>query len=52
MFSRYQIAFARARKPYHKRLLFTYTNWLFLRDFCNEAKLRRADLLSGESHIG
>ena len=26
--------------------------WLFQRDFCNGAKLHRADLERGESHIG
>ena len=44
----YQIAFAPARKPYQIGLLFTHKN----SDFCNEAKLRRAVLDSGASHIG
>lgn len=40
---RYRIAFARARKPYRRGLLFTLKNG----DFFNGAKLRCADLLRG-----
>ena len=40
--------FSPARKSYRIWLLFTYKNG----DFCNGAKLRRADLLRGESHMG
>ena len=41
----YQIAFAPARRPCWIGLLFKHENSdLDRRDFCNEAKLRRADL--------
>ena len=42
------VVFAPARKSYRIGLLFTHKNG----DFCDGAKLRCADLLRGESHIG
>ena len=50
LFTRYRIAFAHARKSYRIGLLFTHKNGDY--DFCNRAKLCRADLQTGESHIG
>ena len=37
-------AFAPARKPYRKKHLFRHKSGGFTRDFCNEAKLRLADI--------
>ena len=43
IFTRYQIAFAPARKSYRIGFLFTHKNSDLRRSFCNGAKLRHAD---------
>jgi len=53
MFTPYQIAPSPARKPHRKELLFRHKNGDFgAISVKNQAKLRRADLKSGASHIG
>ena len=53
MFIRYWIAFAPPQKSYRIKRASVHTQErLWRRDFCDGAKLRRADLLSEESHIG
>ena len=45
-------SFRAGTKPYGIGLLFTHKNGDFRRDFCNGARLCRADLESEASHIG
>ena len=51
MFTLYWIAFAPLRKLYRKGPNLHTQKRLWRRDFCDGAKLRRADLLSEQSHI-
>ena len=44
MFTLYRIAFPSVPKPYREGLLFTHENGDFGANFCDGAKLRRADL--------
>ena len=47
----YRVAFAPTQKPYNGSFsVQTYERW-FRRNFSNGARLRRTDLLNGESHI-
>ena len=52
VYTKYRIVFAPARKPYRIGLLSTHKNGDFGAISVTEAKLRRADILSEESHIG
>ena len=52
MFTLYRIAFAPPRKSYRIGLPIHTQEQLWRRDFYDGAKLRRADLKSGVSHIG
>ena len=50
--SPHRIAFALARKPYRILGFCSRIGTMISARFCKEAKLRRTDLLIGESHIG
>ena len=52
MLSRYRIAFAPAWKPYRTMGFCSHIRAVISARFSKEAKLRRTDLLIGESHIG